>query len=104
MGLRALMGLAVGLTLVAIVMSPWGQQSGGHFNPALTVAFYRMNKMYLPDALLYVVAQFSGATVGVCVARLLFISKLILSIPFAPLYKLLIPNNLPKTTGAIRGL
>jgi major intrinsic protein len=49
-GLRALMGLAVGGTIVAIVMSPWGQRSGGHFNPALTVAFYRLRKMDLQDA------------------------------------------------------
>jgi len=70
-GVRALMGLAVGVTVVAIVLSPWGQRSGGHFNPALTVAFYRLGKMDLPDALLYVVAQFSGAIVGVSVARFL---------------------------------
>jgi aquaporin Z len=70
-GLRALMGLAVGATVVAIVMSPRGKQSGGHFNPALTLAFYRLGKMGLPDALFYVVAQFSGAIGGVCVARYL---------------------------------
>jgi aquaporin Z len=69
--LRALLGLAVGLTVVAIVSTPWGQQSGGHFNPALTVAFYRLGKMDLPDALLYVVAQFSGAALGVCFAKFL---------------------------------
>jgi len=65
------MGLAVGGTVVAIVMSPWGKQSGGHFNPALTLAFYRLGKMRLLDALLYIVAQFSGAIGGVCVARYL---------------------------------
>lgn len=70
-GLRALMGLAVGATVVAIALSPWGQQSGGHFNPALTFAFYRLGKMSLPDALLYIVAQFSGAIGGVCIARFL---------------------------------
>lgn len=71
-GLRALMGLAVGATVVAIVMSPWGQQSGGHFNPALTLAFYRLGRMSLPDAVFYTVAQFSGAVGGVCIARFLF--------------------------------
>lgn len=70
-GLRALMGFAVGATVVAIVISPWGQRSGGHFNPALTVAFYRLGKMDLRDALLYVGAQFSGAAAGVCAARFL---------------------------------
>ena len=68
-GARALMGLAVGATVVAIVMSPWGKQSGGHFNPALTLSFYRLGKMCSPDALFYVVAQFSGAIGGVCLAR-----------------------------------
>jgi aquaporin Z len=70
-GLRALMGLAVGATVVAIVVSPWGKQSGGHFNPALTVAFYRLGKVRSADAMFYVVAQFSGAVGGVCVARYL---------------------------------
>jgi aquaporin Z len=70
-GLRALMGLAVGVTVIAIITSPWGRQSGGHFNPALTLAFYRLGKVRLPDALSYVVAQFSGAIGGVCIARYL---------------------------------
>jgi len=65
------MGLAVGATVVAIVMSPWGKQSGGHMNPALTLAFYRLGKVSLPDALFYLVAQFSGAVGGVCIARYL---------------------------------
>jgi aquaporin Z len=69
--LRALMGLAVGATVVAIVVSPWGKQSGGHFNPALTFAFFRLGKMGLPDVIFYVVAQFSGAIGGVCAARYL---------------------------------
>lgn len=36
--LRTLMGLAVGTTVTAIVLSPWGQQSGGHFNPVPTLS------------------------------------------------------------------
>lgn len=40
-------------------------------NPALTLAFYRLGKMRLPDAVFYVVAQFSGAIGGVCIARYL---------------------------------
>src|SRR5262249_25627884 len=38
--LRALMGFAIGTTVLAMILSPWGQQSGGHFNPALTPAFF----------------------------------------------------------------
>ena len=33
---RALMGLAMGATNVAIVYSPWGKRSGAHINPAMT--------------------------------------------------------------------
>src|SRR5439155_14046602 len=33
---RALMGLVMGATAIAIVTSPWGKRSGGHFNPAIT--------------------------------------------------------------------
>jgi hypothetical protein len=42
---RLLTGLALGATAVAIIMSPWGKQSGGHFNPAITLAFYRLGKV-----------------------------------------------------------
>lgn len=68
---RALMGLAMGLTIVAIVMSPWGKQSGGHFNPAITVTFYHLGKVEFWDSWFYIVAQFVGAIAGVCVARYL---------------------------------
>ena len=68
---RALMGIVIGATVVALIMSPWGKQSGGHFNPAMTFAFYRMGKVARWDALFYVVAQFAGATTGVGMATFL---------------------------------
>ncbi len=64
---RALMGIAMGATAVALVYSPWGKRSGAHFNPALTFAFFRLGKIEGPDALCYAVAQFAGALVGVWV-------------------------------------
>jgi len=66
---RAVMGLAMGLTILAIVMSPWGKQSGGHFNPAITLTFYRLGKVEFWDFWFYVIAQFVGAIGGVCLAR-----------------------------------
>jgi aquaporin Z len=66
---RALMGLAMGATAIAIVMSPWGKRSGGHFNPAITFTFYRLGKVEYWDAWLYVIAQFLGAIGGVSLAR-----------------------------------
>lgn len=65
---RALMGLAIGTTVGAMILSPWGQQSGGHFNPALTLAFFRLGKLEPWDALFYPTAQFLGAIAGVAVA------------------------------------
>src|SRR6516162_4081972 len=34
---RTLMGVAMGLTAVGIIYSPWGKQSGAHINPATTL-------------------------------------------------------------------
>ena len=66
---RGLMGLAMGATVIAIVMSPWGKRSGGHFNPAITFTFYRLGKVEFWDTWLYVTAQFLGAIGGVALAR-----------------------------------
>jgi aquaporin Z len=62
---RALTGTAMGLTLAAIVYSPWGQRSGAHLNPFVTLTFFRLGRVSARDALGYVAAQFSGAAVGV---------------------------------------
>jgi aquaporin Z len=67
---RILMGLAMGATIIAIVLSPWGKQSGAHFNPAVTFTFYRLGKVACWDAVFYCVAQFLGATAGVELAWL----------------------------------
>jgi aquaporin Z len=66
---RALMGLVMGATAIAIVISPWGQRSGGHFNPAITFTLYRLGKVEFWDAWFYVMAQFLGAISGVALAR-----------------------------------
>ncbi len=66
---RTLMGLVMGTTTTAIVISRWGKRSGGHFNPAITFTFYRMGKVEFWDTWFYVVAQFSGAMCGVALAR-----------------------------------
>jgi aquaporin Z len=65
-----LMGLAMGATIVAIVLSPWGKQSGAHFNPAVTFTFYRLGKVASWDAVFYCAAQFLGAVAGVALASL----------------------------------
>ena len=65
---RVLMGLAMGLTAVLLIYSPWGKQSGAHFNPAVTLTFWRLGKVKSADAVFYVIAQFVGGITGVLLA------------------------------------
>lgn len=62
---RVLIGVAMGLTAIAIVYSPFGQRSGAHFNPAVTLTFFRLGKIALWDTVFYIIAQFVGALLGV---------------------------------------
>jgi aquaporin Z len=55
----------MGSTVAAVVYSPWGQQSGAHFNPAVTLTFFRLGKVEPWDALFYILAHFVGAPAGV---------------------------------------
>jgi aquaporin Z len=76
-GLRRIpMGLAMGVTAVAIIYSPWGQRSGAHLNPALTLTFWRLGKVRAWDAVFYVAAQFAGAVSGVAVAAVVLDPRL----------------------------
>lgn len=68
---RLLMGLAMGATAVAIIYSPWGQRSGAHINPAVTLAFLRLGRVPPTDALFYVLAQFVGGLLGTLFASVL---------------------------------
>ena len=68
---RFLMGCAMGLTAAAIIYSPWGQQSGAHLNPAVTLTFLRLGKVALPDAVFYILAQFAGGVIGVFLVTLI---------------------------------
>ena len=65
---RALMGVAMGSTAIAIIFSPLGKRSGAHFNPSVTLAFFRLGKIKAWDAAFYIVAQFIGGITGVLAA------------------------------------
>lgn len=67
---RALFGLCMGLTAMAIVYSPMGKQSGAHFNPAVTFTFFRLGKIAHWDAVFYMLAQFTGGVLGVMLAAM----------------------------------
>ncbi|MDQ2768069.1 MAG: aquaporin [Gemmatimonadota bacterium] len=68
---RALMGAAMGATLIALAYSPWGKRSGAHMNPAFTLTFLRLGRIAPHDAAWYVAAQFAGGVIGVVIARAL---------------------------------
>lgn len=61
---RALMGIAMGLTAVAIIRSPWGRRSGAHINPAVTLTFLRLGKIRPVDAAFYIAFQALGGLAG----------------------------------------
>jgi len=67
----ALIGAAMGVTLVLIVHSPWGKQSGAHMNPAVTLTYLSLGKVAPAHAGGYIVAQFFGGIAGVWLAWLL---------------------------------
>src|SRR5215470_715979 len=62
---RFVTGIAMGLTAIALIYSPWGKQSGAHLNPSVTLTFFRLGKIEPWDAWFYIVAQFIGGTLGV---------------------------------------
>jgi aquaporin Z len=65
---RGLMGLAMAFTAAALIYSPWGRQSGAHYNPAVTLTFYRLGKVAPRDLAGYVAAQFVGGILGTLAA------------------------------------
>jgi aquaporin Z len=67
-GRRVLMGLAMGLTAVGLIYSPWGRRSGAHLNPAVTLTFLRLGKIAGPDAAFYALFQAAGGVLGMLVA------------------------------------
>ena len=66
---RLLAGLAIGLTLMAMIYSPWGRRSGTHLNPAITLAYLRLGKIGRWDALFYLLAQVAAGVVAVTLLR-----------------------------------
>src|ERR1051325_1978789 len=68
---RMIMGVAMGLTAIAIIFSPIGKRSGAHFNPSVTLTFFRLGKIKGWDATFYVAAQFIGGVTGVLLAMLM---------------------------------
>lgn len=65
-----LVGLVHALFLFGLIIS-LGQVSGGHFNPAVTLAAALLRRIDPIDAVVYVLAQLSGAVLGAGLVKLL---------------------------------
>ena len=88
-GASALAPLIIGSTLMVMVYMG-GHISGGHYNPAVTLAVYLRGKFLAGDVVPYIVAQILGGTVGA------YLSWLLLGQSFAPA-----PAETATTMGAL---
>jgi len=70
----AVVGLTQGLVLFALIMV-FGAVSGGHFNPAVTTAAAFLKKIDPIDAVVYVLAQLSGAVLGALAVKGLLLDE-----------------------------
>lgn len=66
-----LTALAFGLAVIAMAYTI-GDISGCHINPAVSLAFLVAGKMKAKDFVIYVIAQFIGATLGTLVLWIVF--------------------------------
>jgi aquaporin Z len=73
---NVVMGVAMGVTAISIICSPWGKRSGAHFNPAVTLTFLRLGKISRLDAAFYIVSHFVGGLLGVLVSWIILGSLL----------------------------
>lgn len=62
-GIPYFVAIAVGLTL-ALIVSMFGNNSGAHVNPAVTLAFWTLKKIDTLTGVLYIAMQFAGAVIA----------------------------------------
>ncbi|WP_460062476.1 MIP/aquaporin family protein [Streptomyces sp. YKOK-I1] len=59
-----------GGTVTAVMLSPWGRVTGGHVNPAVTLAMWRYGRTPGRDVAPFIAAQLLGSVLGVALAGL----------------------------------
>jgi len=64
----AVVGFVEGLVLFAVIALFWSV-SGGHFNPVVTLAAATLKKISVIDAVIYILAQLSGAVLGALLTK-----------------------------------
>lgn len=67
LGRRLLFGIGIGVTVVLLIYSDWGRQSGAQFNPAVTLALLYLHRIQPWDASFYIIAQFLGGLLGLLI-------------------------------------
>jgi glycerol uptake facilitator-like aquaporin len=67
-----LVGAAVALLLAGLILSPLGRASGGHMNPAISLAMWRFGVFPGVGIVPYTIAQLLGSVVGVVAARVVW--------------------------------
>jgi MIP family channel proteins len=70
----AVVGLTSGLALFVLAIT-FGAASGGHFNPAVTVAAAALRRIDPIDALVYILAQLSGGVLGALLVKGLLLDE-----------------------------
>jgi aquaporin Z len=72
---RLLTGVTFAGAAAAVAYSPLGMRSGGHLNPAVTLAFHRLGKVSARDVIGYIGAQGAGASLGAVAAALIWTNR-----------------------------
>ena len=67
-----IVGVAVGILIAGLIMSPPGRMSGGHMNPAISLAMWRFGVFPGVGVAPYIIAQLLGSVLGGVVARLVW--------------------------------
>jgi glycerol uptake facilitator-like aquaporin len=64
-----IVGVAVGILITALILSPAGKITGGHMNPAISLAMWRFGVFPGAAVAPYIGAQLLGSVVGAALAR-----------------------------------
>jgi glycerol uptake facilitator protein len=70
----AVVGLVHGFLLFGLIVM-FGVVSGGHFNPAVTLAAAAIKRISPLDAVIYILAQLSGAVLGALLTKALLLDE-----------------------------
>jgi glycerol uptake facilitator protein/aquaporin Z len=90
-----IVGAGVGLLLTGLIKSPLGKISGGHTNPAISLAMWRFGVFPAAGILPYIAAQLLGSVFGVVAARAIW-GRAVLQLPV--LYAVIQPARMVSGT------